>query len=218
METIFIIIVVLVVIGALIFSSQKDKSELETLKIRSQDIKAKSDENYRTTIIPAYNAARMELINKYGNPKKAFVLGKYNLNKEIIAFEESNRIWICGNDYPMKSILSCTFTDDKKVIKGEITSTTKTNTGNMVKRAVVGDVLLGDAGAIIGGSTASKTTITAQGQDKIIHNYTIIINVDSLSEPTIKIPMGTDENTVNEIVGLMNVIINRCYSYTMNYR
>lgn len=163
----------------------------------------------KTRIIPAYNESRTELFNKYGNPTKVFVLEQYNLDKEIIAFEESKRIWICGNDLPMKSILNCTFTDNQKVIKGQITSTTKTNSGNMVKRAVVGDVLFGGAGAIIGGSTASKSTITTQEDDKVIHNYTIIINVDSLSDPIIRVNIGSDGRTVYEIVGLMNVIINR---------
>jgi hypothetical protein len=79
----------------------------------------------------------------------------------------------------------------------------------MVKRAVVGEVLIGGAGAIIGGSTASKTTISTQENDKVVHNYTIIVNVDSLSEPIIRVHIGTDGKTVNEIVGLMNVIINR---------
>jgi len=163
----------------------------------------------KTIIIPSYNQSRKELINRNGKPTTEFILGKYDLNKEIIAFEESKRIWICGNDFPMKSILSCTFMDNKNIVKGQITSTTKTNSGNLVKRAVVGDVLFGPAGAIIGGSTASKSTITTQGNDKVVHDYTIILNVDSLLEPIIRVHIGSDRNTVNEIVGLMNVINSR---------
>jgi hypothetical protein len=194
---------------ALVISSQKEKVEREERQKRSQELKAKKEEELKTIIIPAYNKSRTELINRYGNPTKVFVLEQYNLNKEIIAFEESKRIWICGSDFPMKSILSCTFTDDKNVVKGQITSTTTTNSGNMVKRAVVGDVLLGPAGAIIGGSTASKATITTQENDKVVHDYTVILNVDSLSEPIIRVHIGSDVDTVNEIVGLMNVIISR---------
>ena len=109
----------------------------------------------------------------------------------------------------MNDILSCTFSDSPKVIKGKVTQETKTNSGNMVKRAVVGDVLLGGAGAVIGGSTASKTTTTIQEADKTYHNYTVIININNLSEPIMRIELGEDGKTVNEIVGLMNVIINR---------
>ncbi len=79
----------------------------------------------------------------------------------------------------------------------------------MVKRAVVGNILLGGAGAVIGGSTAGKTTITTQGDDTVQHDYTIVINVDSLSNPILRIHVGRDGVLANEIVGLMNVIINR---------
>jgi len=206
--TILVLIVVFVII-ALMVSIQKDNEKREEILNKSQELKTKREEDLKTIIIPAYNESRTKLIDKNGRPTKAFILEQYNLNKEIIAFEESKRIWICGRDYQMKSILSCTFTDDVKVIKGQITSTTKTNSGNMVKRAVVGDVLLGGAGAIIGGSTASKSTITMQEDDKIYHDYTVVINVDSLSEPIIRVHVGSDGKTVNEIVGLMNVIINR---------
>jgi len=194
---------------AMIISGKKEKVEREKQQKINQELKAKQEEDLKTRIIPAYNRSRMRLINRNGNPTKVFLLGQYDLNKEIIAFEESKRIWICGNDFQMNSILSCTFTDEQKVDKGQITSTTKTNSGNMVKRAVVGDVLLGGAGAIIGGSTASKSTITTQENDKVVHDYTIIINVDSISEPIIRVHIGSDDKTVNDIVGLMNVIISR---------
>jgi hypothetical protein len=206
--TILVLITVLLIISVII-SSKKNKKKREEHERRSQELKAKREEELKTIIIPAYNESCTELINKYGNPTKVFVLEQYNIDKEIIAFEESKRIWICGKDFPMKSILSCTFTDDKKVVKGQITSTTKTNNKNMLKRAVVGDVLLGGAGAVIGGTSASKSTVTTQNDDKVYHDYTVIINVDSLSEPIIRVYIGSDGKTVNEIVGLMNVIINR---------
>lgn len=206
--TILVAGTVLIII-AVVISSQKDKEKRDERDRKAKEAKAKREEELQNVIMPAYNEARTQLIDKYGNPAKVFVLEQYNLDKEIIAFEESKRIWICGKDFQMKSILSCTFTDDKKIVKGQITSTTKTNNGNMVKRTVVGDVLLGGAGAVIGGSTASKSTITTQEDDKVYHDYTVVINVDSLSEPIIRVHVGSDGKTVNEIVGLMNVIINR---------
>ena len=45
--------------------------------------------------------------------------------------------------------------------------------------------------------------------DKTEHDYTVIINVDSISEPVIRIHTGRDGKLTNEIVGLMNVIISR---------
>lgn len=200
-----------IIIVALIISSSNEKDRAEERKIKSKELSIKREEELQNVIIPAYNESRNELFDKYGAPTKVFVLAQYNLEKEIIVFEEAKRIWILGKDLPMRSILSCTFTDDKTIVKGEISSTTKTNSGNMVKRAVVGDVLLGGAGAIIGGTTAKKSTIITQEDDKIYHNYTVVINIDSISEPIINVPIGKSGNLVNEIVGLMNVIINRKY-------
>jgi len=201
-----------IIIVTIIISSSNEKDRAEERKIKSKELSIKREEELQNVIIPAYNESRNELFDKYGAPTKVFVLAQYNLEKEIIVFEEAKRIWILGKDLPMKSILSCTFTDDKRIVKGEISSITKTKGGNMVKRAVVGDVLLGGAGAIIGGSTAKKSTIITQEDDKIYHNYTVVINIDSISEPIINIPIGEYGNTVNEIVGVMNVIINRKYN------
>ena len=206
--TILILIAVIIII-IFIVQTQKENQTTSIQKQRSQESKAKREEDLQNRIIPAYNSSRTELINKYGSPTKSIKIDQYDLNKEIIAFEESKRIWICGNDYPMKSILGCTFSDDKRIVKGLITSTTKANNGNMVKRAVVGDVLLGGAGAVIGGATATKSTITTQEDDKVFHSYTVFVNVDSLSEPIINIQIGDNETKLNEIIGLVNVIINR---------
>ena len=159
--------------------------------------------------ISVYSASRKVLIDKYGEPTKTISLKASDLEQEIIAFEAFKRIWICGKDFSMNDILGCSLEDNQKVIKGEVTSTTQTKNGNMVKRAVVGNILLGGAGAIIGGSTAGKTTITTQGDDTVQHDYTIVINVDSLSNPILTIHVGRDGVLANEIVGLMNVIINR---------
>jgi len=132
-----IIIICFLAVIAFVYINQSNQKEFKELKERGREVKAEYEEKLKTIIIPAYNQSRTDLINRNGNPTKVFILGKYNLSKEIIAFEESKRIWICGNDFLMKSILSCTFTDNKNVIKGQITSTTKTNSSNMIKRAVL---------------------------------------------------------------------------------
>ena len=159
--------------------------------------------------IPVYNASRNDLISKYGEPDKTFIFEELNLQKEIIVFGKVNRIWLLGKDLPMSDILSCTFNDNQRIVKGNVSYETKTSTGNMAKRAIVGGVLTGGVGAVVGGATARKETTVKQENDKIIHDYTVIININSLSEPIVKIPLGTDGAKVNEIVGLMNVIISR---------
>ena len=217
---------VLVFLAALFFAvksiiveraSMNGKAMQESREKGLQQIKAIKNGTYKETeykmvsrpCISVYSASRKVLIDKYGEPTKTISLKASDLKQEIIAFEASKRIWICGKDFSMNDILGCSLEDNQKVIKGEVTSTTQTKNGNMVKRAVVGNILLGGAGAVIGGSTAGKTTITTQGDDTVQHDYTIVINVDSLSNPILRIHVGRDEVLANEIVGLMNVIINR---------
>lgn len=205
----WILVAFFVAVGiALIWANNENQKKREEIKQINEKvaIKKKAEKEVKT---PIYNASRNDLISKYGEPDKTFIFEELNLQKEIIVFGKVNRIWILGKDLPMGDILNCTFSDNPRVIKGKITSESKTDNGNMAKRAVVGGVLLGGAGAVIGGSTASKNTVTIQENDKVYHDYTVIININSLSEPIIRINLGDDGAKTNEIVGLMNVIISR---------
>lgn len=194
--------------SALKETKEKRKQEDEKRK-QEEDEKRKQKELETEQRSLAYNAAKDKLISKYGQPDKTIIFENLNLDKEIVAFGEANRVWILGRDLSMGDILSCSFNDDQQIEKGNISYETKTNTGNMAKRAIVGGVLTGGVGAAIGGATATKETTVKQANDKVIHDYTVIININSLSEPIIRIPLGADGAKANEIVGLMNVIISR---------
>lgn len=205
----WILVAFFVAVGiALIWANNENQKKQEEIKQINEKvaIKKKAEKEAK---IPIYNASRNDLISKYGEPDKAFVFEELNLQKEIIVFGKVNRIWLLGKDLPMSDILSCTFNDNQRIEKGDVSYETKTSTGNMAKRAIVGGVLTGGVGAVVGGATARKETTVKQENDKVIHDYTVIININSLSEPIVKIPLGADGAKVNEIVGLMNVIISR---------
>lgn len=195
-----------VIIGYIGISKDKEKAKEQEEKRKQKEIEKQAEIDKKT---PIYNSEKEKLVEKYGNPDKTIILEELDLSKEIMAFGSAKRIWLLGRDLPMSDIISCTFSDNKQIIKGNISYETKTNTGNMAKRAIVGGALLGGTGAVIGGATAKKGTTVKQEDDKIVHDYTVIININNLSEPVIRIPLGQDGSTVNEIVGLMNVIINR---------
>lgn len=208
----FFLFLLTIFITGIISSSIHGEHKRKILE-RENKIKGEIEESKRKAeidrITPIYNNAKAELISNHGEPDKSISLEELNIDKEIIAFGETNHIWILGKMYPMTDIINCTFTDNPRVEKGSITYETKTKTGNMAKRALVGGALVGGAGAIVGGTTAKKETTAIQSEDKTYHNYTVIINVNSLSDPIIRIPLGEDGKTVNEIVGLFSVIINR---------
>lgn len=192
----------------LIIASSKEKK-----KQAEEEEEARKQERIRLEELeikkPIYIQAKENLIRKYGNPDREIILEDVNLDREILVFGNSNRIWLLGKDLLMSDIISCDVNDEAMIIKGQIVSSTKTNTGSAVQRAAVGGLLLGGVGAIIGGNTAKKETITQVDNDKLIHNYTILININNLSTPIIKINLGQDDETVNNIMGLMNVIVNR---------
>jgi hypothetical protein len=178
---------------------RKEKQEQARLK-RYERLKAQTEE---------YETLKQQFLTTNGTPDKTIVIDELDLNSEIHVYESSKRVFILGKEYAFKDVMSCTFSDNPRVIKGKITAVTKSNNGSVIGRAIVGDVVAGPAGAIIGGTTAKKNTEYIQGNDKTIHDYTVIININNIVEPIIRIHTGEDGKLTNEIVGLMNVIISR---------
>ena len=156
-----------------------------------------------------YNKPKKSFIDDNGIPDKTIAIEEYDFNSEIHVYENKKEVFILGNKYNFSDIISCTFSDSPTTIKGKINATTKTNTGSMVGRAIVGDVIAGPAGAIIGGSTAKKNTEFIQENDTVVHDYTVIININSITNPILRIHTGERGKLTNEIVALMNVIIAR---------
>lgn len=168
-----------------------------------------------------HNSFVNNLIVKYGTPDKAIRLNPQKENDifEILVFSKPKHVSVGEKVFSFSDILDCTINDNVKetetiqTYRGESYATTKTNTGNMIGRSIVGGVLLGEAGAIIGGSTANKQTIVQHGTDtsvhnkEVEHNYTIAITVKDLSNPVIYLNVGNNTVLKDEIVSLMKVII-----------
>lgn len=155
-----------------------------------------------------YSDKLNELKEKYGEPDRFFTIkDPTEISSQIIPFSSAKRVSLLGKDLAFDDILSVQMEDDKIVRKGQMTAITTTNNGNMIKRAVVGDVLLGGAGAVIGGSTAEKNTTYQQEPDVIIHNYCVLINIKDLKNPILRILMGQDGKKSQDLVALINAII-----------
>lgn len=201
-----VLFVGLIIFAAISLNQASKRRELQQEKAKERKVElAKQKEIDRKE----YEKWKFELVEKYGQIDKEITLSEDNKDNVIFVFSKVSRIWLVGNDLPMSSILNCTLSDESKIIKGKSTIQTKTNTGNMAKRAVVGGVLLGSAGALAGGVTAKKDGTIIQEDDKIIHDYTVLVNIDSLSTPIIRLQCGANGALANDIVGLLNVIINR---------
>ena len=190
---------------------EKKRAELKKKKEEEEAAKKLEEEKKKQQ----YDEQVTLLNTEVGVPDKTIIIEPLDINKEIRAYSSLEKVTILGKDYDFASILSCTFTDDSWVEKGETTLTStgsaKTDNGNMLGRAIVGGVVAGGAGAVIGGSTAKKntqsTSVVQQGKDTLHHNYTVLISVKDIANPLIRIPLGKKGNVVNDIVALMNAII-----------
>lgn len=162
-------------------------------------------------LVESYRIWFDRYVSANGTPDKTIVIKDYDRNEVIHIHEATKSLYLQGKSYAFNDIIDCSVTDNPTTIKGQIIATTKTKTGSIVKRMIIGGMIAGDAGAVIGGVTGKKSTKIRQENDTIIHNYTILINVNSITTPIISINTGTNIDLTNEIVGLMNVIITRSH-------
>ena len=130
-------------------------------------------------------------------------------DKHIFVFEKSQVVIIKSKEYKFSDILSCSLVDD--VTNETITTTTgksKTATGSMLGRAVVGGVLTGGLGAVAGAATAKRNiTEDASSKTTTVHDYFIYINTNNFQEPVISLHIGNDSGRAQRIIGVMNVIM-----------
>lgn len=150
-----------------------------------------------------------EYESRYGECTKVISNPGDSSQDFIRVYEKPSVIIIKDNTYSFDEIIGYNLTDNSRVIKGELSSSTSTSNASAVGRAVVGAALGGVAGAVIGGATAKQTTEYKQGEDKTIHDFSVNINVNRLSEPLVKLHIGRNEDLANEITALINAIVVR---------
>lgn len=133
------------------------------------------------------------------------------IENSFIVFEDSSTLFIENRPYSFKDIISFdVFDNSEKVYSGNSITTTKTNTGSMIGRAVVGGALFGGAGAIIGGATAKKKSNSTISQSSYTaHKYEIIITVNSLSMPLLKLEIGGNKEAMQQISSILSIIVER---------
>ena len=112
---------------------------------------------------------------------------------------------------PFKKILAYSLTDNQRTISTTIgNADTKTSTGSMVGRGLVGGVLFGGVGALAGASTAKKNTeIQTTTCEDTEHNYILYLSVDEMANPQRKLEFGKDADAANKAAAIFNIIINR---------
>lgn len=185
------------------FSNKKDKEREAQFKAKNSQ-----EQKIREDVLAAersFNFWYNHFVKENGEPTKIIYLDAYNREKLILVFEEKKQIYINGNIYKFESILSCSCTDEAYTVGGDVYET-KTDVGAAIGGAIVGGIIAGETGAIIGGLNSPKKT--TYHKRNLFHNYTILITIDSIANPTIAINTKTIE-LANEVISLLQVIISR---------
>ena len=159
-----------------------------------------------------YNIAKNELFARNGEPCKTIVISEsrfdlFNINNELIVFDKAKKLWLCGHEISIDDINSFAIDDESVIQKGQVTAVTSTDTSSLASRSIAGALIGGEAGAIIGGATAKKQTVLKQENDKIIHDYAIVVNIRDINNPMLLIKIGRNKNKAMEINALMQVIM-----------
>lgn len=208
----FLVIIVGVALIVLVENSKKEE------KRRKWAEKRKIDEENRLRLAEQKEVEKENKYNKLtalmSSPNKII---EYDYDHYIMVDESMSQIMLNEHVYNFKDILNYTMSDNATVIQkhsgGAIRSTSSTDTGSMLGRAVVGGVLAGGVGAAIGGSTAKREITSSVAptttKSSTIHDFLIAVTVNSLSNPIERLKLGEDEHNANEICALLSVIISR---------
>lgn len=145
--------------------------------------KKKEDEEFHERFT-AYNREKQALIELYGPVLAEFYTSPFEIDKAIFFFDHSKRVWLLGHNIPYEDILKV---NTKEVFSNEIETTykTKTDNGNLAKRAIVGGVIGGTTGAVIGASTSSSTTTSTSRRKYLGKSLELIL--DDMITPSIRI-------------------------------
>lgn len=220
----------------LIFLSTKEDNKIKKRELEEAE---RAGNLLIPSRISQYNTMLNELYLKYGKPDANIYISNYKyiidlslnmdettyvvlfgvygnlpekvIEKSFIVFESSQTIFLGNNPYSFKDIISYEVVDDSKIIySGNSNSNISTSNKSMIGRAAVGGALLGGTGALIGGITANKQSNTSLNISQTTnHKYEVIITLNNLSEPIIKIELEDNRNAMEKISSVLSIIISR---------
>lgn len=202
------------------YSLENKQNEMQ--EFENKEIKAKKE----AEVVNNRNETRKRIEELYGTISNTIILKRLQLISDdvkvtsghtwyyfaeeyIFTCEDSSHVIIKEKAYSFSDILAYELTDNSRVIYSSTKSQTKTSTGSMLGRAVVGGVLLGGVGAIIGGATAKTETITEPQISEVHHDYSINLILNNISTPRLTIEIGVDGTIAQDAIALFSVIVER---------
>jgi len=141
-----------------------------------------------------------ELTAKYGKPEQIIRILDNKLKNAFMVFPRAKSVYVHSKVIPYSQMVSCEVKDDSyNTVTGTKEEITKTSTGSMAGRAIVGGLIAGPLGAVVGGATAKKTTEVIDNTQTITnHHYYVIITLADVSTPMVKIDCGKTNPRIAE--------------------
>ena len=200
-----VFIVIFVIIVAALATSGPSKKDIKMVEDWKE--KERIAEN-------KYIETKNQFMSKYGELTKEIMCNcsewmeseEYLAKKfQILFFEESKTVVINNSPLRFEDIISCELKDNETII-GQ-SSVTKTSTGSILGRAVVGGILGGGIGAVIGGLTAKQNTVSDEGM--VEHNFIVNLIVNRIDSPSISLCFYENEDNAREAYSVFCVLIER---------
>lgn len=161
----------------------------------------------------AMASALSDLESQWGKCTKDICItygSEFKLSDRIYVFEESEKIALNGIVYGFKDIIGFSLLNKSRTIYNAYsTGKTQKDVGSMVARGIAGKIIGGDVGAIVGAMSAPDEYEEDTDYEVEENDYTIYINVNSISSPTVRLDIGDFEDDAYEIANLLNVILTR---------
>ena len=152
-----------------------------------------------------------ELKEKYGSITRTIPFERYDdyfvkHHDDILVFEQPKKIFFGKTEYNFSDILNCSIYDENQK-DAPLAQVTRTKTGSMLGRAVIGGLTLGVAGAVVGAMTATKETQSSAANSDYAPFYIVKIGVKSIENPVITLHFYRDKEQAETLYAVMQTII-----------
>ncbi len=189
---------IIFIIVVLVLGLASDASAKKELDERERDM-------HRARV--RFDNCLITLEEEYGKCTKRFDMRKNSyldnitLRNQILFFNDSSIVVIKEQVFQIENILSYKVSDNGYDV---VTSNTKTSTGSMVGRALVGGVLLGGVGALAGAATAKRETVE---DVETIHDFVIKIFIKGDDNTPKTYQVGDNQRKVDELTDYLDCIL-----------
>lgn len=151
-------------------------------------------EEERSQLKQAHEGRLEALKSKYGIPERVVIIGAFR--DELVVFDKLKKFVIGQKEYGYGDILSYRVLEKRVSLDGTEKVITKTNLKSVVGRSLVGGIIAGPAGAIIGGATASKTSVVSNSSTDDVF-YNIEVKLKDISNPLLTIECYSEDDAAD---------------------